>query len=55
LPFLTTVNDKQLSGYGIGLSGNIDAFDWRFSWARRGGVAATAEPDKAQRLWLQGS
>lgn len=55
LPFLTTANDKQLSGYGIGLSGNIDAFDWRFSWARRGGVAATAEPDKTQRLWLQGS
>jgi hemolysin activation/secretion protein len=52
-PYMTTSNERSLSGAGIGLAGNFDAFDWRLTLAWRNGDPSTSEPDKSPRFWAQ--
>jgi hemolysin activation/secretion protein len=53
-PYLTTSNDRNLSGSGVGLAGNLDALDWQITLAwRNGGDPSTSEPDKSPRVWAR--
>lgn len=52
-PYLTTPNERSLSGAGIGLSGTYRAFDWRMTMAWRDGKPASSEADKTPRFWAQ--
>ena len=52
-PYLLTPNDLHRRGSGLGLSGNLEGFDWRAYVAWRGSEVGTAEPDKRPRFWLQ--
>jgi hemolysin activation/secretion protein len=54
-PYLGTGNVRNLSGSGLGLAGRFLAFEWALSLAWRHGAAPLTEPDRAPRLWAQGS
>jgi hemolysin activation/secretion protein len=54
-PYLSTGNIRNLSGSGLGVAGRFLALDWTMTLAWRHGTAPLSEPDKAPRLWAQGS
>lgn len=51
--FLTTDNTRDIAGYGLGLSGQYNAFDWRAVAAWRTTGDAVSEDDKTPRFWFQ--
>lgn len=50
--FLTTDNTRDIAGYGLGLSGQYKAFDWRAVAAWRTTGDAVSEENKTPRLWV---
>lgn len=54
-PYLTTSNERTISGSGIGLSGTHVGVDWRVMMAWRDTGPSTSEADKSPRLWAQAS
>ena len=52
-PFLTTPNERRLSGMGIGFSGAVSSLDWRVTAAWRGTGTPVSEADRHPRVWVQ--
>ena len=52
-PFLTTPNERRLSGVGFEVSGAISSFDWRLTAAWRRTAAPVSEGDRHPRVWAQ--
>ena len=54
--FIAGNNQRQLSGYGVGLTAVFDAFSVSATLAWRGSSEApTSDRDKSPRLWVQGT
>ena len=50
--FLTTDNTRDIAGYGLGLSGYYNNFDWRAVAAWRTTGDAVSESNKTPRFWV---